>query len=337
MIFQKIISLFAKTNENPVSDKKQEIIQKVELPDKIEPETIEVPSLRVGVSIFNFEENLYTVKDLINMYRRMALHPEVEPAIDEICDSAIVQDGDNEVVKFVFKEAIPEKVAENIKNEWQDLKIIINFDENVYEWFRSWYIDGRLYLQILFDPDKPKNGVLGVKKLDPLNLSRVKDKESGKYFYLYAFKQDLYQIPQENILFAHSGLVDYNRKLYISNLHKAIKPLNQLDLLENSAIIYRFTRAPERRVFYIDVGKMPPAKAEQYVAKLMNRFRTKIVYDPESGFVQTNKQTMNMVEDFWIPRSENRTTEIQTLPGGQQLGEMDDIIYFRKKLLKLDT
>jgi len=317
--------------------KDEKLGKKLPLPEEQEPEIINLDDYLNVKWAFNISEKDKTekIKDLIILYRTISTHPEIEPAIDEICDNAIVENENTEIIKIdVENENIKENLKEKIIDTFNDVIKKAKFNQNAYDYFRSWYIDGRLYFQLIIDENNLKKGILKVKRLNPTKLKRIK--EDGKVWFLYEDgKNNIgYKIPEEHIIFIHSNLVDARNNIYISHLHKAIKPLNQLDLLENSAIIYRFTRAPERRVFYVDVGKMPPKKAEEYMRNLMNKFKSKIIYDPVTGEVETRKNVMSMIEDFWIPRMEGKSTEITTLPGGTQLGEIEDILYFRRKLLK---
>ena len=224
--------------------------------------------------------------------------------------------------------------------EFNDILNMMDFNRTGDEIFRQWYEDGRIYLHGVIDTNNIKEGIQDIKVLSPFFLKRVKNKDDNTYFYIYDNPKNdtVLKIPPEHISYAPSGLSLANKLIYISYLHRAIKPFNQLRMLEDAAVIYRITRAPERRVFYVDVGQMNKSKAESYMQNLMNRFKNKITYDSSTGEINQQKNTMTMTEDFWLPSSEtgsgSRGTKIDTLPAGQSLGELSDIEYFKRKLLK---
>ena len=316
--------------------------------------------------------------ELIKRYREMALHPEVDSAIEDIINEAIVSDQNDSPVEIDL-ENLPasEKLKELVREEFKSIKEIMDFDKKCHEILRNWYIDGRIYYHKVIDVKKPEEGIKEVRYIDPLKIKLVRklktdptlrgainqvnaknpaDLESPdiEEFYQYdpsqtqgknalgaigqtpfSTKQRPVKIAPDAITFCHSGLVDRNKQTILSYLHKSIKALNQLRMIEDSLVIYRLSRAPERRIFYIDVGNLPKIKAEQYLKEVMNRYRNKIVYDASTGEIRDDRKHMSMLEDFWLPRREGgRGTEITTLPGGQNLGELSDIEYFQKKLYR---
>jgi len=311
--------------------------------------------------------------DLIRRYRDMALHPEVDSAVDEIVNEAIVSNEDQSAVSIELSNLeVGEGIKNKIRKEFEYIKKLLNFDKKAHEIFRNWYIDGRTYYHKVIDHANPKAGITELRYIDPLKIKKVKqriqDREKssqqmmskgdgssltadaydfGEYleYYLYNPKgfisfaggpdpmQGGIRFAADSITFAPCGLMDLNKKMNLSYLHKSIKALNQLRMIEDSLVIYRLSRAPERRIFYIDVGNLPKVKAEQYLREVMNRYRNKLVYDASTGEIRDDKKHMSMLEDFWLPRREGgRGTEITTLPGGQNLGELKDVEYFRKKL-----
>ena len=316
--------------------------------------------------------------ELIKRYREMALHPEVDSAIEDIINEAIVSDQNDSPVQ-VDLENLPAsaKLKELIREEFKKVKEVLNFDKKCHEILRNWYIDGRIYYHKVIDIEKPEEGLKEVRYIDPLKIKLVRklktdptlrgaikqinannpaDVETPEIeeYYQYdpsatqsknalgaigqtpfATKQRPVRIAPDAITFCHSGLVDRNKQTILSYLHKSIKALNQLRMIEDSLVIYRLSRAPERRIFYIDVGNLPKIKAEQYLKEVMNRYRNKLVYNASTGEIRDDRKHMSMLEDFWLPRREGgRGTEITTLPGGQNLGELSDIEYFQKKLYR---
>ena len=317
--------------------------------------------------------------ELIKRYREMALHPEVDSAIEDIINEAIVSDQNDSPVEIDL-ENLPasEKLKELIREEFKTVKEVLDFDSKCHEILRNWYVDGRIYYHKVIDVKKPEEGIKEVRYIDPLKIKLVRKLKTDpslkgaikavnqgqdpqnienpeiEEFYQYdpniqqgknnmgaigstpfAHKNKPVKIAPDAITFCHSGLVDRNKQTILSYLHKSIKALNQLRMIEDSLVIYRLSRAPERRIFYIDVGNLPKIKAEQYLKEVMNRYRNKLVYDASTGEVRDDRKHMSMLEDFWLPRREGgRGTEITTLPGGQNLGELSDIEYFQKKLYR---
>ncbi len=333
--------------------------EKKELQSFVAPEgTNDDANLTVSSNFYSTSLNLdNTAKsdsELINRYRDMSIYPEVEIAVDDIVSEAIVNESDQNPVKLLTKNLkLSDPVKKKIVEEFDSVLELLNFNRAGYDIFKSWYVDGRLFYHIIIDPNKTKEGIKELRKIDPRLIKKVKhvNKEiknqqtlvkNVKEYYLYnekglggPDKQSGIPIEVDSIAHITSGLRDSRKNHSIGHLHKAIKALNQLKMVEDSVVIYRWTRAPERRVFYIDVGNLPKMKAEQYIGDIMNRYKNKVAYDANTGEVKDDRKHMSMLEDFWFPRREGgRGTEIETLPGGSNLGEMDDVIYFQKKLYK---
>jgi hypothetical protein len=295
--------------------------------------------------------------ELISRYREMAMQPEIESAIDDIVNEAITQNDDGQTVKLVLDNLQqPEKIKKAINEEFQTILRLMNFKRMAQDIFRRYYVDGRLYYHVLIDKDMPQAGIKELRYIDPRKLRKVremrkqKDERTGaevmkvvNEYYIYNDKvvtgsSSNYgpvgvRITTDSIVSIVSGLMDSRRAVVLSYLHKAIKPLNQLRMIEDATVIYRISRAPERRIFYIDVGNLPKLKAEQYLRDIMVKYKNKLVYDANTGEVRDDRKYMSMLEDFWLPRREGgKGTEITTLPGGQNLGELEDVKYFQKKL-----
>ena len=310
--------------------------------------------------------------DLIKRYREMALHPECDGAIEDVVNEALVSDLYDSPVEIELSNLnASDKLKKVIREEFKYIKEIMDFDRKCHEIFRNWYVDGRVYYLKVIDVKNPQAGIQDLRYIDPMkmryvrqekktdrknlvNLSRpgqdtqVVEPEIEEYF-LYtprpnyptgmisggAGNKGAVKIAKDSITYCSSGLVDRNKGTVLSYMHKAIKALNQLRMIEDSLVIYRLSRAPERRIFYIDVGNLPKVKAEQYLKEVMSRYRNKLVYDANTGEVRDDRKFMSMMEDFWLPRREGgRGTEITTLPGGQNLGELTDVEYFQKKLYR---
>lgn len=301
--------------------------------------------------------------ELVTRYRKMAGQPECEVAIDDIVNEAIVNDPMELVVDInLDKTELSERIKKLIKQEYINVYKLLNFQEKAYDIFRNWYVDGRLYFHAIIDDSEPEAGIKELRYIDPRKIRKVREtkkvRENGiivtkvtKEFFVYNDKgfntkstaspdplpvgHAGIKIAKDSIIHITSGLTDENNKMVLGHLHKAIKPLNQLQVLEDAAVIYRISRAPERRIFYIDVGNLPKIKAEQYLADMMTKHKNRLVYDAADGSIRDDRKFMTMLEDFWLPRREGgRGTEITSLPGGQNLGEMDDIEYFKKKLYR---
>ena len=311
----------------------------------------------------DLEASFKNENDLITRYREMAMQPELESAIDDVANEAIIHDETGKSVTIILDDLDqPDNIKDMIRAEFDAVLRLLNFSNNGNDLFRRWYIDGRLYYQVLIDEKQPKLGIRELIYLDPRKIKKVrvidkkKDPRTGievvsgsREFYVYNDKattlgQQTFvtsptdagvKIAADAIVNVNSGLMDPKRQMVLSYLHKAIKPLNQLRMVEDAIVIYRISRAPERRVFYIDVGNMPKIKSEQYLRDIMTKFRNKVVYDSATGEVKDDRKFMSMMEDFWIPRrGEGKSTEITTLPAGQNLGELSDVKYFEQKLYK---
>ena len=309
--------------------------------------------------------------DLIKRYRDMSLHPECDSAIDDIVNEFVVSDSNDTCVNIDLTNLqVGASVKKRIREEFEYIKRLLNFDMRAHELIRNWYVDGRTYYHKVIDLKDPKKGITELRYIDPLKIRRVRQKikkvdqvdplairgtalehEWGDYVDYYVYNPKGYgrqsamigtgdfssnqgiKIAFDAITYVHSGLQDMNKRMHLSFLHKGIKSLNQLRMIEDALVIYRLSRAPERRIFYIDVGNLPKVKAEQYLRDVMARYRNKLVYDAATGEIRDDKKHMSMLEDFWLPRREGgRGTEITTLPGGQNLGELKDVEYFKKKL-----
>jgi len=305
----------------------------------------------------DLDGNFKTEYDMVKKYREMAMHPEVDSAIEDIVHEAIVADQNDTPVQINLDNLeVSESVKGLIRKEFEHIKNLFGFDSKSHEMFRRWYIDGRLYYHKVIDLDAPQKGILELRYIDPNKIKKVRQINKPKTadeFMKYDFgKSEEYfvynpkglnntsansgiKIAKDAITYVTSGIMDTNRNIVLSYLHKAIKVLNQLRMIEDSLVIYRISRAPERRIFYIDVGNLPKVKAEQYLREVMGRYRNKLVYDANTGESRDDRKYMSMLEDFWLPRREGgRGTEITTLPGGQNLGELTDVQYFQTKLYK---
>ena len=319
-------------------------------------------------------EGVYRTEfDLIKRYREMALHPEVDSAIEDIVNEAIVSDTNDSPVEIELSNLnASDGIKKKIRKEFKHILDLLDFDKKAHEIYRNWYIDGRLYYHKVIDLKKPEEGIQELRYIDAMKMRFVRQNINKKddnqrrltgipnqdpleyafpqieEYFMYTPKA-MYPVgnpsaasgtkgikmSKDSISYCTSGLVDRTKGSTLSYLHKAIKAVNQLRMIEDSLVIYRLSRAPERRIFYIDVGNLPKVKAEQYLRDVMTRYRNKLVYDANTGEIRDDKKYMAMLEDFWLPRREGgRGTEISTLPGGQNLGEITDIEYFKKKLFR---
>ena len=292
-------------------------------------------------------------RDLIMKYRSISQYPEVDMAIEDICNEAIT-DENGIVVKLNLDNLDQaDNVKDLIMEEFDRILNLTNFSATAYDTFRRWYIDGRLFYHVIINENKTDAGILELRQIDPTKIRKIKEIEKvkdpktgadlqkeGEEYYIYQDEvlmnnAEGLKIHPDAIIQVNSGLLNEERNKVIGYLNKALKPLNQLSMMEDSLVIYRISRAPERRIFYIDVGNLPKGKAEEYLNNTMNRYRNKIVYDPTTGNLKDEKIHRNIMEDFWLPRREGgRGTEISTLPGGQNLGEIEDVQYFQNKLYR---
>lgn len=293
-------------------------------------------------------------EELINRYRDMAMQPECETAIDDIINEAVVQeDKESPVTLNLDNIDFGAGVKKRITEEFETVLRLLDFSNYGADIFKRWYVDGRLYYHNVIDVDRPNEGLKELRFVDPRMIKKVRktveEKDTDTQISVYNQYEEYFvynekglstsdqgiKIAKDSVSYVTSGLLDRDGKMVLSYLHKAIKPLNQLRAVEDAVVIYRLSRAPERRIFYVDVGNLPKGKAEQYLRDIMARYKNKIVYDATTGEIGDNRKHMSMLEDFWMPRREGgRGTEISTLPGGQNLGEMDDVNYFKSKLYK---
>lgn len=330
-----------------------EQIGKTELPEYTEIDNSVFKQGGIFNAFMDFDLEFKTTAQLVYQYEKFAQIDFVADAIDEIVDESIIQEGNRPVVELNLDNLpLSDDLKEKIMEEFNYLKTILKFDSKADEYFRRWYTCGRLYLQPLFSQSE-KDGIVGFHFVKPYNIIRLYDKETNKFYFYINEKEDLfdpnyrklfssnfedlpkeYLVSSDHIIFVPSGITDEKNKVYLSYLHRAIKPANQLKLLEDSIVVYRFTRAPERRAFYIDVGRLSTSKAEQYVKNLMNQFKTKLTYDNSTGVINQDKSIMTMLEDYWLPRMGSKGTEIQTISGSNALSEIDDLLYFKKRVWK---
>ena len=324
-------------------------------------------------SYVDIEGVFRTEFDLIKRYREMSLHPEVDSAIEDIVNEAIVSDSNDVPVQIDLDNLnASDGIKKKVRDEFKTILDLLDFDKKSHEIYRNWYVDGRLYYHKVIDLKNPQDGIQELRYVDAMKMRYIRQQKKQdrdkalqsinnprvdqqvqmpeiEEYFIYNPKgnsnsspvgqrssnQSGIKIAKDAISYCTSGLVDRNKGTTLSYLHKAIKSLNQLRMIEDSLVIYRLSRAPERRIFYIDVGNLPKIKAEQYLRDVMSRYRNKLVYDASTGEIKDEKKHMSMLEDFWLPRREGgRGTEITTLPGGQNLGEITDIEYFKKKLYR---
>lgn len=318
--------------------------------------------------LLDLEGSAKTEAELVTRYRQMTINPEIQQAVDEIVNEAISIDSDDNVVDIILDDVeVPDKIKEKIVEEFDSVLSLLDFSNNGYDIFSKFYVDGRLNYHVIIDEKKLKDGIKELRYIDPRKIRLIREIESkpiagqsaGAYtknikkeYYMYSENGFGSQkstssiggsndsvggvrIAKDSIVRVTSGLMNETNSLVLSHLQKAIKPLNQLRMLEDATVIYTLTRAPERRVFYIDVGNLPKAKAEQYLHDMMARHKNKVVYDPKSGEISDDRKMMTMTEDYWFPRREgSRSTEIDTLPAGQGLGDNENLSYFLNKLYK---
>jgi len=310
-------------------------------------------------TFLDMEGGVKSEQDLIVRYRQMSLIPEVDMAIDDIVQEAISSnDLDAQVGINLDSTKFSDSIKSRIREEFSEVLRLLRFNQTSSDIFRKWYVDGRMYFHLLVDTKTPKKGIVGLRMIDPIQIKKIREVEKKKNakgievidkvreYYTYnqgGFERNqtlgqggqTLQISPDAIVYTTSGMMDANRKNIIGYMHKGLKTANQLKMMEDALVIYRISRAPERRIFYIDVGNLPKAKAEQYLADTMTRYKNKLVYNADTGEVRDDRKHMSMLEDFWLPRREGgRGTEITTLPGGQNLGEIEDIIYFQRKLFR---
>ena len=294
--------------------------------------------------------------ELVTRYREMSMQPELETAIDEVVNDSIVMDDSGKAVEINTDDLeVADNIKKKISDEFRYILKLLNFGNMGHDIYRRWYIDGRMFYHVIIEEASPAKGIQELRYIDPRRIRKIreiqktKDPKTGielikkqNEYYLYNERGIIgthsnlgAKISVDSVVNVNSGLMDAKRSMVLSYLHKAIKPLNQLRMIEDATVIYRLSRAPERRIFYIDVGNMPTVKAEQYLRDIMVKYRNKLVYDSNTGEIKDDRKHLSMLEDFWLPRREGgKGTEITTLPGGQNLGELEDVKYFEKKLYK---
>jgi hypothetical protein len=298
------------------------------------------------------KDNLQTIRQ----YRAVATHPEVDAAIEDIVNESIITSENQSPVNLVLDkvEDLSDQLKNIINEEFQNICSMLKFTDLGYDIFKRWYIDGRVYHHLVVDENNLKSGIQEIRPIDSTKIRKVKEVKKKKdpatgatlvekvnEFYVYQEKpggnigNQGIKLSSDSVSYVTSGLLDIDRKKVVSHLQKALKPINQLRMMEDSLVIYRLSRAPERRIFYIDVGNLPRGKAETYMKDIMARYRNKLVYDADTGKIRDDRKHMSMLEDFWLPRREGgRGTEISTLPGGENLGQIDDVVYFQKRLYR---
>jgi len=366
-----------------------EIVRKKEAEEKAQPDRLVTfaPEIKddgavvvaeggVFGTYLDLEGSARTESDLVAKYREMSLQPEVESAIDDIVNEFVSYDSEQKLVDIVLDDLeFGNKVKDKIRDEFNGILQMLDFNTSGYEIIRRWYIDGRLYYHTIIDVQNPREGIQEIRYIDPRKIRKIREikrvrrnsqaSTAGQQVHTTETKQEYFmysergfsggtragvsttsyqpaaagstgiRIATDSIIHVTSGLMDASNQMVLSYLHKAIKPMNQLRTLEDATVIYRISRAPERRIFYIDVGNLPKIKAEQYLRDMMVRHKNRLVYDATTGDIRDDRKFMTMLEDFWLPRREGgKGTEITTLPGGQNLGEIDDVLYFQKKMYK---
>ena len=346
----------------------EERLQPFSTPENLDAAiTVEAPAMAGAYGTYlDLEGTVKTEIDLITRYREMAMNPEVELAIDDIINEAVItENGKSPVSISLGNIDIPESIKNKIIEEFDEILRLLAFNDYAYDIFKRWYVDGRIYYHVMIDMKNPKDGIQELRSVDPRQIKKVREvkgkriensslvslpQNTTEYYLFYpggispagpatyknaSTSKDGLKIAYDSISHIHSGILDPTKTMILGNLHKAIKPMNQLKMLEDATVIYRISRAPERRIFYIDVGNLPKLKAEQYLHNIMAKYKNKLMYDSATGEVRDDRHHMAMTDDFWLPRREGgRGTEITTLPGGTNLGEIEDIIYFKKKLYK---
>jgi hypothetical protein len=317
-----------------------------------------------GTGLLDTEGSAKSEAQIISKYRQLEQYQEVSRGIDDIVNEAIVIDDKGKVVDINLEDTeLSDKIKKDVTEEFEQILNMLDFSNKGYEIFNRWYVDGRIRYHLVIDKNNPKQGIKDLRYIDPRKVRKVKEFEKKKdittdvilkkvknEYWVYSekgfgttaapgasFGSDVkgVKVAKDSVIESNSGIMNETNTLILSHLHKSIKPYNQLRMLEDSAVIYRISRAPERRIFYIDVGNLPKMKAEQYLRDMMVKHKNRLIYDASTGDVKDDRRHMTMLEDFWLPRREGgRGTEITTLPGGQNLGEMDDILYFQKNLYK---
>lgn len=335
--------------------KKDDILDSVVAPPIDDGSTLVASQAGYYAQTLNTDTQITTENDLLKKYREIAGFTEVDAAIEDIVNEAIVVEDSDPVVQLNLEELkLSDSIKKKIHDEFDNVLSLLGFHVKGHDIFKSWYVDGKIHYQLLLDEASPKSGIKELRYIDATKIRKVKevkkerDKATGveiikavDEYYVYNDKgihnntaQGI-RLSADSVVSCTSGIVDSGKNMVLSHLHKAIKPVNQLKMIEDSLVIYRVSRAPERRIFYIDVGNLPKVKAEQYIRDIMNKYRNKLVYDANTGEIKDDRKHMSMLEDFWMPRREGgKGTEITTLQGGSNLGQLDDVEYFKQKLLQ---
>ena len=344
----QIFGFEIKRNNAPV------VQQSVVSPNQDDGSTVVNSSAGYYAQVVNLEATIKNENDIIRRYREVSMYPDCDAAIDDICNEAIIAEEDSAPVELVLDDIkLSPAIKKKITDEFDKVLKLLKFNTKGHDIFRNWYIDGRLYYHILIDEKNVNQGIVELRQIDPRKIRKIKNVKrernpqgvdivtSVEEYYIYNDKGISeanvkgVKLPIDSVIHVPSGVIDQNSGMSLSYLHKSIKLVNQLKMMEDALVIYRISRAPERRIFYVDVGNLPKMKAEQYVNDLMNKFKNKIVYDATTGEISDNKRHLSMMEDFWMPRREGgKGTEITTLPGGQTLGQIDDIQFFQNKLFQ---
>ena len=305
-------------------------------------------------SYVDFDGQYKNEVDLIYKYREMSMTADCEVAIDNIVNEAVVIEENKPTVEMILEGTDLSKGIKNkINGEFENILHLLNFNNYGPDIFRRWYVEGRLYYHVMIDENDPKRGIVELRSLDATKIKKIKQIKKDPTADLKMVKitvNDMFSyneagmdtqggqglmISGDSIVYSTSGLLNSKKTAILSYLHKALKPLNQLRMVEDAIVIYRISRAPERRIFYIDVGNLPKLKAEQYIRDIMTRYKNRLIYDSETGEVRDDRRHQSMLEDYWLPRREGgRGTEITTLPGGENLGQLEDVLFFQKKLYK---
>lgn len=345
-------------NNKPTKEQKKEQFIKSFAAPEIFDGTVTVDAGGFFGTALDYAANLRDEGASVIQYRNMSIYPEVENAIDEIVNASVVPGMDRRPVKLDLKEVpLADPIKNKIYREFDNILHLLDFNSKSYEIFRRWYIDSKVFYNLVIDKDQPSDGIKEIIPIDPLKIKKVRkvEKENQKVgnqtvsmvkkideYYLYVnTDKDSYMLTgpaglhlsTDSVVYVPSGIVDLNSKRVLGYLHKAIRPLNMLRQLEDALLVYRIARAPERRIFYVDVGQLPKQKAEQYMRDMMSRFRNKLIYNQATGEVRDERNHLSVLEDYWLPRREgSRGTEITTLPAGQAMSQIEDVEYFKKKL-----
>ena len=358
------INFFGWTFKKSKKELEQKKAQSFVLPDNEDGAvTVEGVAGSYGAYI-DFDATVKNEFELVTRYREMSLLPEVDFAIDDIINEMVVMDGEEQPIKLNLSTLqLPNSVKKVIEEEYDSILSMVDWSNQAYEIARKWYIDGRLFYHIIIDEKRPQDGIKELRYIDPRQIRKVReiertpDEQTGAdlvkvtdEYYMYNARGISYsnttsysqvgsvggvKILEDSICYTHSGIVDKYSSSVLSHLHKAIKPINQLKMMEDAMVIYRIARAPERRIFYVDVGNLPKSKADDYLRSVMQRYRNKLQYNIETGEIKDERRFMSMLEDYWLPRREgSQGTSIETLPGGENLGEMSDVEYFQKKVYR---